>query len=240
MWKPDPARDIFNATGGWTIVHRTSDDWEVSLIRAALGRAEIPHKVDTPREDRNPHLFAVGVPVEFEEEALDVIMQVVEILNAERLDPKEADQPERSEAAPEAPVRAAATDVPIRVIAAKEGLGELVHIEGHGYEIRVGPEPYYVVPEDRWEEFTDFSAQRQEFAILLEKEYERLYRWLRAQRRFGDFLRLVESTYRGTPEEDSPEDFLRAAGWMLAVILGLAAVIGLFRWIEALTTGLPD
>jgi hypothetical protein len=230
----DSERDIFNATGGWTILHRAHDDWEVSLIRAAFTRADIPHKIGEEKSPTGRLLYAVAVPVESEDEATDVLLHVVDAI-------RQPHQPDEPPAAPEvasAPVRAIPTDVPIRVIATREGIGDIVHIEGHGYELRVGPEPYFIVPDDRWEEFTDFSAQRQEFSILLEKEFESLYKWLRIEKKFADFLRLVESTYRGGPEDDTPEHFLRAAGWMLAILLGIAALVALFRWLEGLTVGM--
>ncbi|MDA1192804.1 MAG: hypothetical protein O3A46_14115 [Candidatus Poribacteria bacterium] len=225
-------RDIFNATGGWSIIHRTRDNWEASLIQAALAHAEIPFKVDDSTEENDGKgRYVIAVPVQFEEDGLDAVMRVVEVIDR--------DEPSKSDIADEAApvIRATPTDVPISVIASRAGLGEIHHIEGHGYELRVGEEPYFVVPEDAWGEFTDFSAQRQEFGILLEKEYESLHTWLREERRFGDFLRLVESTYRGSTEDDAPEDFLRAAGWMVAAIVGVGLLVLVFRWLEGMTTG---
>jgi len=231
-------RDVFNATGGWTIIRRACDDWEVSLIRAAFSRAQIPHKFV---EERDPHRrvwTAVAVPVEVEDEALDTLLRVV---HAVQLSPTKDEIIERTSPSPEPDepfaVRAAPTDVPVRLVAEREGIGSIVHVEGHGYELCVGEEPYFIVPDDRWEEFTDFSAQRQEFAILLEKEFTPLYRWLRREKKFGEFLKLVESTYRGSVEEDTPEHFLRAAGWMLAILLGIVGLVAAIRWLEELAFG---
>ncbi|MAF12749.1 hypothetical protein CMK11_20050 [Candidatus Poribacteria bacterium] len=225
----DPNRDIFSDTGGWVVVHRAKDDWEISLIRAAFAHAELPFKVEEIVEDGRKRV-AIAVPTEAEEAATELLLRVVEVVDREPT-------PEGVQT-DEAPfIRATPTDLPRTTIAAKEGLGEIVHVEGYGFELAVGPEPHYVVSEEDWEEFTDFSAQRQEFSILLEKEYETLYAWLRGEKRFGDFLRLVERTYRGNGDDDRPEDFLRAAGWMLAVLVGIAALVGVFRWLEGLTTG---
>lgn len=225
----DPSRDIFSDTGGWIVVHRVKDDWEISLIRAAFAHAELPFKVEERVEDGRKRVV-IAVPTHVEEDATELLLRVVEVVDRE---------PARTEVeAEQAPfIRATPTDVPRITIATRDDLGEIVHVEGYGFELAVGPEPYYVVPEEDWEEFTDFSAQRQEFSILLEKEYETLYAWLRGEKRFGDFLRLVETTYRGTEDEDRPEDFLRAAGWMLAVLVGIAALVAVFRWLEGLTTG---
>ena len=56
-----------------------------------------------------------------------------------------------------------------------------------------------MVEEDRWEEFTDFSAQRQEFSILIRHEYPNLSQWLRREKLFAEFTYLVEATYRDVP-----------------------------------------
>jgi hypothetical protein len=224
----DPNRDIFSGTGGWAIVHRVKDEWEVSLIQAAFTHAELPFKIDELVEDGQKRI-AIAVPAEAEEEATELLLRVVQVVDREP-----AAAPQAAEDAPF--IRAAPTDIPRTIIAAKDGLGEIVHAEGYGFELAVGPEPYHVVREEDWEEFTDFSAQRQEFSILLEKEYETLHTWLKSEKRFGEFLRLVETTYRGS-DEDRPEDFLRAAGWMLAVLIAIAGVVAAFRWLEGLTTG---
>lgn len=225
----DPDRDIFSATGGWIVVHRATDEWEVGLVRAAFAHAELPFKVEERVQDGRKRVVIL-VPSNVEEEATELLLRVVAVVDREPASVEE-DTEERPF------VRAAPTDVPRATIASRDDLGEIVHVEGHGFELAVGPEPHYVVSEDDWEEFTDFSAQRQEFSILLEKEYENLYRWLRGEKRFGDFLRLVETTYRGPGDDDRPEDFLRAAGWMLAVLAGIAALVAAFRWLEGLTAG---
>ena len=85
-------------------------------------------------------------------------------------------------------------------MAEREGIGSVVYITGQGYEIRVGPEPYVTVPESDWEEFTDFSAQRQEFVILLRHEYPDLFEWIQEEKLLAEFIRLIEMTYQeGAP-----------------------------------------
>ena len=85
-------------------------------------------------------------------------------------------------------------------MAAREGIGSVVYIAGRGYEIRVGPEPHVTVPESDWEEFTDFSAQRQEFVILLRHEYPDLFEWIQEEKLLAEFIRLIEMTYQeGAP-----------------------------------------
>ena len=85
-------------------------------------------------------------------------------------------------------------------MAVREGIGSVVYVAGQGYEIRVGPEPYVTVIESDWEEFTDFSAQRQEFVILLRHEYPDLFEWIQEEKLLAEFIRLIEMTYQeGAP-----------------------------------------
>ena len=85
-------------------------------------------------------------------------------------------------------------------MAAREGIGSVVYVAGRGYELRVGPEPYITVAENDWEEFTDFSAQRQEFVILLRHEYPDLFEWIQDGKLLAEFIRLIEMTYQeGAP-----------------------------------------
>lgn len=227
-------QNLSKATGGWTVIHRTSDEWEISLLHAAFARERIPHRIVEEGEKGRRVQRAVTVPVEVEEEAVEVLLRVMEIVQTPPLSERSSEPTDETASFA---VRAVATDVPLRLIAEREGIGSIVHVEGHGYELCVGPEPYFIVPDERWEEFTDFSAQRQEFAILLEKEFPSLYRWLRKEKKFGEFLKLVESTYRGSTEEDTPEHFLRAAAWMLAILLGIVGLVAFVRWLEGLTLG---
>ena len=86
------------------------------------------------------------------------------------------------------------------VLAQREDIGSVVYVAGHGYEIRVGPEPYFTVTENDWEEFTDYSAQRQEFVMLLRHEYPELYDWIHEEKLLAEFIRLIEMTYQdGSP-----------------------------------------
>ena len=92
------------------------------------------------------------------------------------------------------------------LIAEREGVGSVVYITGQGYELRAGPEPYITIPESDWEEFTDFSAQRQEFVILLRHEYPALFEWIQEEKLLAEFIRLIEMTYpRWCPDSCFPQ-----------------------------------
>ena len=65
-----------------------------------------------------------------------------------------------------------------------------------GMNCALGPEPYTTVAEKDWEEFTDYSAQRQEFFILLRHEYPELFDWIQQEKLLAEFTRLIEMTYQ--------------------------------------------
>ena len=228
---PQSEDDIFADSGGWAVVHRVSDEWELTLIRAAYVHAEIPFKLQSMTAESGERQMALAVPVEREEEAVDLLLRVVQVVDHDGDDANAADEA-RDTQEEEPLVRATPADSPIRTLAEREGFGEIVYREGFGYELRVGPEPYAVVLEEDWEGFTDLSAQRTEFGILLKNDYKDLYNWLRAERKLGDFLRLVESTYRGPMGMDTPWDLLRGAAWMVAAIAAIALLLFLVRWLQ--------
>ena len=213
-------RDIFTDTGGWTRVFASEDEWQLNVLRAALIHAEIPFK-----RVKNGEAAEIRVPIEHAMEAELARMRVEEALT--RSQDEEANAPPAS--APPPP--AAPMDALVQTVVSDPNLGEIVHIEHYGYELRVGAEPFYAVPAAEWEEFLDISAQRREFAILLEKEYERLYAHLRGAKQFPQFVRMVEAVYKGADAADNPSDFLRAAGWTAAAVAAVALLAALARWI---------
>ena len=107
---------------------------------------------------------------------------------------KRADEASGSDIPQPTPIAGTAT-----IVGEREEIGRIAYYVGRGYELQVGPTPYYMVAEDRWEEFIDFSAQRQEFSILIRHEYPDLALWLRQENLLPEFIRLVESTYRDVP-----------------------------------------
>ena len=192
--------------GGWSwiVIYTTSDEWMARLIKAAMAAQGIRCKLDRSRRGD----YIVSVPDVKELDALEVLNRVEMAISEhamERLLEREGRSEEmrgfvRERREEPSPIpRAVPTAVEKVVIASREGVGEIVHYIDRGYELRVGPEPYYMVEEARWAEFTDFSAQRHEFLILLRTEYPRLYKWLKQNKLMGEFIRLVESTYRDVP-----------------------------------------
>ncbi len=215
-------RDIFTDTGGWTRVFASEDEWQLNVLRAALIHAEIPFK-----RIKSEGAAEIRVPIEYAMEAELARMRVEEALNRSQEDEENGQEPFAAPPPPPPPP----IDAPVQTIVSDPSLGEIVHIEHYGYELRVGAEPFYAVPEEEWEEFLDISAQRREFAILLEKEYALLYAHLRGAKQFPQFVRMVEAVYKGGGAADNPSDFLRAAGWLMAAIAAVVFLAALFRWI---------
>lgn len=205
-----------SAPSGWTIVHTTSDMWEAKLLRTAMLAERIRCELRFRKKDH----IEILVPEERKEEAEFIINRAIIVIadhsrpasdkpnNTKKsnkieasLTPTESNQLKAEQAAAEELRIPHSSPTAIRrvIMAQRQGIGEIVHFEGRGYELRVGPEPHYMVAEARWEEFTDFSAQRQEFAILLKGEYPRLFKWLKEEKQMAEFIRLVESTYREVP-----------------------------------------
>ena len=190
-------------TPEWIEIHRTSDEWEVKLIQATLSAQQIRCRPIELREERQT---AILVEPEHEVEAMELVSRIgVAVTDNEMATQSE----ETAEALKQRDMTVAQEDT-IQdsdvgdsseiTMAAREGIGSVVYMAGHGYELRVGPEPYVTVAENDWEEFTDFSAQRQEFVILLRHEYPDLFEWIQDGKLLAEFIRLIEMTY----QEEAP------------------------------------
>ena len=188
-------------TSNWVEIYRTNDEWEVKLIQATLNAQQIRCRPVQLKKEKQTALF---VAPEHQVTALELVSQIdvvvthseVETLSKE----KAAALKERDLAAVEDNQQIVTAEDGEIILAQREDIGSVVYVTGHGYEIRVGPEPYITVAENDWEEFTDFSAQRQEFVMLLRHEYPELYDWIHEEKLLAEFIRLIEMTYQdGSP-----------------------------------------
>lgn len=190
-------------TPEWIEIHRTGDEWEVKLIQATLSAQQIRCRPIELKAERQTVLL---VAPEHEVMALELVSRVgVAVTDNEMVEKSEAVAEalkQRDMAAVEETERTQADvgDSTEIVMAERESVGSVVYIAGRGYEIRVGPTPYPLVLEKDWEEFTDFSAQRQEFVILLRHEYPDLLAWVQEEKLLAEFIRLIEMTY----QEEAP------------------------------------
>ena len=198
--------DLLFRTDDWVEIYRTPDEWEAKLVQATLGNQRTRCRVEHSRGADGQRQVLLFVAPEDQIEVLEVVSRIsLAITSDESERQRQAgvgrdrtadDQKSWSEVGPPKATPAAVEQI---TIAEREGIGKVVHHVGRGYELQAGQEPYYMVEENRWEEFTDFSAQRQEFSILLQHEYPILCQWLKQEKLMVEFIRLVESTYREVP-----------------------------------------
>ncbi len=189
-------------TANWVEIYRTNDEWEIKLIQATLGAQQIRCRPVQMKKERQTAMF---VAPEHEVTALELVSRIdVAIANTDL-------ETQSEEAAAEFKQRdmtvvthekqqLQTTDSDEILLAQRESIGSVVYVAEHGYELRVGPEPYTTIPEKDWDEFTDYSAQRQEFIILLRHEYPTLFEWIQQEKLLAEFIKLIEMTYQdGTP-----------------------------------------
>lgn len=201
-----------SSTPEWVEIHRTSNEWEVKLIQATLGAQQIRCRPIELRAERQTVLL---VEPEHQVTAMELVSRIgVAITDHEMA----VQSGERAEALKQRDMvvvqqdtdsQVAPSDLTELILAERESIGKVVYITGQGYELRVGLEPYVTIPESDWEEFTDFSAQRQEFVILLRREYPALFEWIRDEKLLAEFIRLIEMTYQDgapTPISAAPND----------------------------------
>jgi hypothetical protein len=192
----------------WSAVYTTTDSWEAELVRSALLNEDIRATVKSTKAARKSRQNIVLVPASRVAEAQMVINRASiviskkeEILAEQEEREKLASQPavEDYEVA-EQPVipETKPTGEPV-LLAEKDDVGKIFYYEEDDkYELRLEMEFYrnsHFMPGEEWEEFIDFSAQRQEFFILLKEKYPKLALLLKENKMRPSFLRLIEYSY---------------------------------------------
>lgn len=197
-------------TSNWVEIHRTSDEWEIKLIQATLVAQQIRCRPVQLKKERQTALF---VAPEHEVTALELISRIDVAITDNEITSQSED---RAEALKQRDMSATAEDNEQSVmmdageilLAQREEIGSVVYVTGKGYELRVGPEPYIIVAEKDWDEFTDYSAQRQEFVILMRHEYPTLFAWIQEEKLLAEFIKLIEMTYQdGAPVPVPPRQY---------------------------------
>ena len=212
-------------------IYSTFDQWNAQLIQTQLKREGIQSLTKQRQTNSGSREIALFVGLEDEVSAKEIVSHIDLVIIDSNLKNKAVSTEEIVTTESETP-KNTPTDISSITIADRGGIGKVVHHVGYGYELQIGLEPYYIVGEDQWEEFTDFSAQRQEFSILLKHEYPELFKWLKGHKMMMEFIRLIESTYRDVPplrsrlEPDGGQRFryskLTLVGLMFALIALLA------------------
>ena len=184
-------------TSNWVEIYRSNDEWEVELVQATLGTQQIRCRPMQVKKERQTALF---VAPEHELTALELVSRIDVAITDSEVTSQSAEKAEvlkqRDMAAIAEEVNMMTTETGETLLAQREDIGSVVYVDGKGYELRVGSEPYITISENDWEEFTDFSAQRQEFVMLLRHEYPELYDWIYEEKLLAEFIKLIEMTYQ--------------------------------------------
>ncbi len=193
----------------WTEVYKTTDLWEAEVIRAALLNESIRATVKSIKgEEKGTQQNIVSVPAAKVNEAQMVIRRTsIVISKKEEIIAEQAEQEEAASQAvvvdysqeeEPATVEIEPTSEPV-TIAEKDDVGIILHYEAEDiYELRLNMEGYkaaHVMSAEEWEDFIDFSAQRQEFFILLKEKYPKLAAYVKENKMRPDFLKLIEYSY---------------------------------------------
>ncbi len=193
----------------WTEVYRTTDLWEAEVIRAALLNESIRATVKSIKgEEKGTQQNIVSVPAAKVNEAQMVIRRTsIVISKKEEIIAEQAEQQEAtSQAATESysqdedstAVEIEPTSEPV-TIAEKDDVGKILHYEAEDiYELRLDMGDYkatHLMSAEEWEDFIDFSAQRQEFFILLKEKYPKLAAYVKENKMRPNFLKLIEYSY---------------------------------------------
>ena len=190
-------------TREWIEIHRTGDEWEANLVQTTLNAQHIRCRPIQLKEERQTALLVAPAD---EVAAMELVSRIGVAVTRSEMETQSEEktavltQRDMAVVQDDTSETSEPEDSSELTMAVREGIGSVVYVTGQGYEIRVGPEPYVTVPESDWEEFTDFSAQRQEFVILLRHEYPALFEWIQEEKLLAEFIRLIEMTYQeGAP-----------------------------------------
>lgn len=193
----------------WSVVYSTLDAWEAELVRSALLSENIDATVKPAEKIRDAQgkkrrQNVVLVPGGKLAEARMVIRRTSMVISSKEdiiaEQEKLASQVivEEREARQQPTPSATPAGEPV-LLAEKDGVGKIFYYaENDTYELRLEMEFYkasHFMTGEEWDEFTNFSAQRQEFFILLKEKYPRLAILLKENKMRPDFLKLIEYSY---------------------------------------------
>lgn len=197
------------AEENWTEVYRTKDLWEAEVIRTALLNESIRANVKSVKGARKePQENVVSVPGVKVNEAQMVIdrTSIVIAKKDEIIVEQEETTPQASgNEVPEAVIAEPASE-PV-IVAEKDDVGEILYYEAEDvYELKLAMEDYkatHRMSAEEWEDFIDFSAQRQEFFILLKERYPQLASYIKENKMRPSFLKMIEYSYgKSQPPKD--------------------------------------
>ena len=191
----------------WSVAYSTPDPWEAEVVRVALLSESIRAKVKVTEGSKKDRKSLVSVPTAKLREAEMVIDRARLVIS--KKDDILAEQAKREKEVAHAPAERDTAEEPMTIeklpdeepilLAEKDGVGEIYHYEDSDlYELRLELEFYkksHFMSAEEWEEFTDFSAQRQEFFILLKEKYPKLSSLIKEHKMRPHLLKLIEYSY---------------------------------------------
>ena len=191
----------------WSVVYSTTDSWEAEVVRSALLSENIRAKLKSVKGDRESRQTVVVVPVPKVTEAQMVIRRTSIVIS--KKEEILAEQEEREKLASQTTAEdyeveqsvtpeTKPTGEPV-LLAEKDDVGKILYYEADDkYELKLEMEFYknsHFMSGEEWEEFIDFSAQRQEFFILLKEMYPKLAALIKENKMRPSFLKLIEYSY---------------------------------------------
>lgn len=201
----------FMSKSNWIAIYTTTDSWEAELVRSALLTDRVEASIRSNEfiinsAGKKKRKYSVIVPESSVDDAKIVTDRAITIIaNKEKImreqDERESEI-ESGELIDEEPivpeVRPSSDSIP-ELIAEKDGVGKIFHYEPDDiYELKVEFDFYkdsHFMDAQDWDEFTNFSAQRQEFFILLKEKYPKLSALIKENKKRADFIKLIEYSY---------------------------------------------
>jgi len=195
----------------WREIYSSTDAWEAELVRSALITEDISSTVKSDEyvvdaSGKKRRNYSVIVPESSFDEAQLVLERALLIISNkdkiiqehEKLESEVVKKKDKKIVDEEKVSEEKLSDEPV-VIAEKQGVGQIIHYEANDvYELRLDFDFYknsHFMNAEEWDEFTNFSAQRQEFFILLKERFPKLAELIKEHKKRADFLKLIEYSY---------------------------------------------
>lgn len=190
----------------WEEVHRTTDLWEAEVIRSALLNEGVKAMVKSIKgEEKGAQKNIVSVLPEKVAEAEMIIRRTAIVISKKEEIIAEQENTDTQDVVDDyledetsAAIIAKPSSESIAV-AEKDDVGKILYYEPEDvFELRLKMEGYeaiHLMSAEEWEDFIDFSAQRQEFFILLKEKYPKLAAFLKENKMRPNFLKLIEYSY---------------------------------------------
>jgi hypothetical protein len=192
-------------------IYSSTDAWEAELVRSAMINEGVSATVKSNEyfvdvSGKKRRRYAVFVPESSLDEAQLVLKRALIIisnkekiiLEQEKIEYQIAQGKDKDKVEGKKVPEPKPSGEPL-VIAEKQGVGQIIYYDINDvYELRLDFDFYknsHFMNAEEWDEFTNFSAQRQEFFILLKEKYPKLAELIKEHKKRADFIKLIEYSY---------------------------------------------